>query len=65
MKRFLGSMLGGAVGDALGYAVEFKGINEIRRIYGENGISDYKLTDGVALISDDTQMPLFTANGNL
>ncbi len=33
MKRFLGSMLGGAVGDALGYAVEFKGINEIRQIY--------------------------------
>ena len=65
MKRFLGSMLGGAVGDALGYAVEFKGINEIRRIYGENGISDYKLTDGVALISDDTQMTLFTANGIL
>ncbi|MBO5384284.1 MAG: ADP-ribosylglycohydrolase family protein [Ruminococcus sp.] len=65
MKRFLGSMLGGAVGDALGYAVEFKGINEIRQIYGENGISDYKLTDGVALISDDTQMTLFTANGIL
>lgn len=65
MKRFLGSMLGGAVGDALGYAVEFKGINEIKQIYGENGISDYKLTDGVALISDDTQMTLFTANGIL
>lgn len=65
MKRFLGSMLGGAVGDALGYAVEFKRINEIRQIYGENGISDYKLTDGVALISDDTQMTLFTANGIL
>lgn len=65
MKQFLGSMLSGAVGDALGYAVEFKGINEIRQIYGENGISDYKLTDGVALISDDTQMTLFTANGIL
>lgn len=33
MKRFLGSMLGGAVGDALGYAVEFKRTNEIRQIY--------------------------------
>ncbi len=65
MKRFLGSMLGGAVGDALGYAVEFKAINEIKQIYGENGISDYKLTDSVALISDDTQMTLFTANGIL
>jgi len=65
MKKFMGCMLGGAVGDALGYAVEFNSIDEIRRIYGENGISDYNLTNGVALISDDTQMTLFTANGIL
>ena len=33
--------------------------------YGESGITEYELTNGVAQISDDTQMTLFTANGLL
>ena len=60
-----GSLIGGAVGDALGYAVEFFNRNFIVRKYGENGITSYKLSNGKALISDDTQMTLFTANGLL
>ncbi len=62
---YLGTILGGAIGDALGYAVEFIGEDEIFSKYGNDGICEYELTDGVALISDDTQMSLFTADGLL
>ncbi len=58
-------MYGGAIGDALGYAVEFKSIEQIQEKYGKDGIQDYELSQGKALISDDTQMTLFTANGLL
>lgn len=71
--RIRGSLIGGAAGDALGYPVEFlKDFKKIQEHYGEKGIT--KLTppwsiDGEkydkALISDDTQMTLFTANGLL
>lgn len=61
-----GSLIGGAIGDALGYAVEFSSLNVIRKKYGENGIADYALdSDGIAEFSDDTQMSLFTAEGLL
>lgn len=63
--RIKGSMLGGAVGDALGFPVEFFDDAEIFRQFGENGITEYLLCGGVALISDDTQMSLFTADGML
>jgi len=39
-ERVLASLLGGAVGDALGYAVEFKKLDEIREIFGEGGIKE-------------------------
>ncbi len=61
-----GSLVGGAVGDALGYEVEFMSLPEIRKRYGKNGIADYALDrNGVAEFSDDTQMSLFTAEGLL
>lgn len=60
-----GSLIGGAAGDALGYAVEFDSYNSIIKKYGKPGITKYEFTDGVAQISDDTQMTLFTANGML
>ena len=63
--KAVGSLVGGAVGDALGYAVEFYEDSTIFKKYGENGITDYHLCDGVALISDDTQMTMFTAEGLL
>lgn len=62
--KFKGCLIGGAIGDALGYPIEFiRNVNSIKNIYGQNGITRYKLTDGKAVISDDTQMTLFTANG--
>lgn len=60
-----GSLIGGAAGDALGYAVEFSGYKSIVSDYGPKGITEYDLSNGVAEISDDTQMTLFTANGIL
>ncbi len=65
--RIRGSLIGGAVGDALGYPVEFMSLKEIQRCCGENGITAFILdpNTGEALISDDTQMTLFTANGIL
>ena len=66
LDTFRGCMLGGAAGDALGYAVEFHREYQIFNTYGPGGIRDYVLNhDGVAEISDDTQMTLFTANGLL
>ena len=66
LERIRGCMVGGAVGDALGYTVEFKSWTQIRNKYGPEGIRAYELgPGGVALISDDTQMSLFTAAGIL
>ncbi len=65
LKKFEGCLLGGAAGDALGYAVEFRSAEEIKKKYGDAGITRYELKDGKALISDGTQMTLFTANGIL
>lgn len=63
--KFRGCVLGGAAGDALGYEVEFMGEEAIFHRFGPDGIPEYALTHGAALISDDTQMTLFTANGLL
>lgn len=65
IDKFRGCLIGGAAGDALGYAVEFLSEYSIRNLYGEGGIREYHLSGGVAEISDDTQMTLFTANGLL
>lgn len=61
-----GSLVGGAVGDALGYEVEFMSLSAIRNRFGYNGISDYVPdNNGIAEFSDDTQMSLFTSEGLL
>ena len=62
-----GCLFGGAVGDALGYPVEFLQERQIFGQYGSKGITAYVKDEesGKALISDDTQMSLFTANGLL
>ena len=58
--------MAGAAGDALGYEVEFMSRRSILSRFGENGITKFFLDyNDKALISDDTQMTLFTANGLL
>lgn len=71
--RCRGSLVGGAVGDAFGYPVEFVySFERIRAKYGEEGFTDYDLSypwldekSDKALFSDDTQMSLYTAEGLL
>lgn len=64
--RICGSLMTGAAGDALGYTVEFMSRSNILAKYGNRGITKFDLTaEGKALVSDDTQMTLFSANGML
>lgn len=73
--RIRGSLIGGAIGDALGYPVEFiYSFEDIQARYGERGITRLDTKQhwlgedeqaGKAVVSDDTQMTLFTANGIL
>lgn len=67
LDKITGSLVGGAAGDALGYPVEFLNEQEIVYRYGKTGITEYEFDSGSgkALVSDDTQMTLFTANGIL
>lgn len=65
-EHFRGCLVGGAVGDALGWPVEFMKLGEIVRRYGEGGIRDLQpAPSGKAEITDDTQMTVFTAEGLL
>ncbi len=65
-EHFKGCFVGGAIGDALGYPVEFLITKEIQKYYGPDGIGDLQISSsGKALFSDDTQMTLFTAEGIL
>lgn len=38
-NRIRGSLIGGAIGDALGYPIEFNSYAEIINRYGERGIT--------------------------
>ena len=62
-SRIHGCLLGGALGDSLGYAVEFDSITAIRARFGAAGLRDFAALDGGAHFSDDTQMTLYTVDG--
>ena len=66
IDNYKGCIIGGAIGDALGWPVEFMRLNRIKEKFGNNGITD--LVRGFfkkAEITDDTQMTIFTADGLL
>lgn len=64
--RFVGCLLGGAIGDALGAGIEFDTLAAIRAAHGPNGVTGYvRAYGGLGRITDDTQMTLFTAEGLL
>ena len=66
VEYFRGCLLGGAIGDALGAPVEFLKFDEIKRRFGDEGITDLILSNtGKAEITDDTQLTMFTAEGIL
>lgn len=63
-NKIRGSLIGGAIGDALGYPVEFMSLAAIKNKYGKDGIVNFELNGkSKAVVSDDTQMTIFTANG--
>ena len=58
-------LLGLAVGDAMGCAVDRKTLEEIYSDYGPNGLLGYDLANGCADISSYTQVAAFVGNGLL
>jgi ADP-ribosylglycohydrolase len=62
-SRIHGCLLGGALGDSLGYAVEFEDIAGIRAKFGPSGLQDFAALDGGSHFSDDTQLTLYTVDG--
>lgn len=65
-EHYTGCLLGGAVGDALGWPIEFNNIGDILNEYGPDGVLDMIPGEGGLFeITDDTQMTLFTAEGLL
>ena len=72
-NKIRGSITGGAIGDALGYPIEFVySFNDICARYGKEGITDFDMSypwleseEKKALFSDDTLMTLYTAEGLL
>ncbi|HEU5475302.1 MAG TPA: ADP-ribosylglycohydrolase family protein [Actinophytocola sp.] len=62
--QVLGSIMAGAVGDALGGPVEFLSIEQIRQEFGAAGATDFvDEYGGRGRVTDDTQMTLFTMEG--
>ncbi|WP_063735986.1 ADP-ribosylglycohydrolase family protein [Streptomyces sp. RTd22] len=63
-SRVRGCLLGGAIGDALGAAVEFSSLADIRADHGPQGVTDFLPAYGRrGAVTDDTQMTLFTVDG--
>lgn len=62
-SRVHGSLLGGALGDSLGYAVEFDSLAAIRAQYGPSGLVSFEQLEEPSHFSDDTQMTLYTVDG--
>ncbi len=66
INHYAGCLLGGALGDALGAPVETLTYKEITREYGHDGIQELQCNiHGLAEITKDTQLTLFTAEGLL
>lgn len=64
-SRVQGTLMGGALGDAFGYLVEFDSLAEIRAKFGSALLVDLSQAPGIAHFSDDTQMTLYTLDGLL
>jgi ADP-ribosylglycohydrolase len=66
VDNYIGCLLGGAIGDALGAPTEFMTLKGILNKYGKQGVTDYvEFGERIGRITDDTQMTLFTAEGLL
>ena len=64
-SRYIGCLLGLAVGDAMGYTVDSKRWEEIRECYGPNGLLGYDLQNEYAEVTSYTQVAAYYANALL
>lgn len=64
-ENLRGCLLGLAVGDAMGYAVDKLSWSEICENYGPNGLLGYDLANGSADVTSYTQLAAFVCNGVL
>ncbi|GAA2672815.1 MULTISPECIES: ADP-ribosylglycohydrolase family protein [Actinosynnema] len=62
VDRGAACLLGGALGDALGAPVQYLGLPDIQRDHGPDGVQE---PPWPALVTDDTQLTLFSADGYL
>lgn len=62
--QMFATLAGGAIGDAFGYRIEFQSLAAIRSRFGPAGLIE-PIFDGQGrlIVSDDTQLALFTAEG--
>jgi ADP-ribosylglycohydrolase len=63
--RVRGCLYGGALGDAFGYPVEFSSHRVIQKDYGAEGLRWSYTSQEPMVVSDDTQMTMFTLEGLL
>ncbi|ALE07884.1 crystallin [Arthrobacter sp. ERGS1:01] len=62
-SRVQATLMGGALGDTLGYLVEFDSLADITARFGPAGLVDLSQANGAVHFSDDTQMTLYTLDG--
>lgn len=62
---YRGCLLGLAVGDAMGAAVDGKSLRQIREGYGPGGLRGYDLVNGQGEFTSYTQIAMFACNGML
>lgn len=65
IAAYRGCLLGMAVGDAMGFPVDYKSWEEICENYGPNGLLGYDLLNGCAEVTSYTQVAAYGANGLL
>lgn len=65
LASYRGCLLGLAAGDAMGYAVDDKTLDQIRADYGPNGLLGYDLINGYAEVTSHTQIAAYACNGLL
>lgn len=66
LNKMVGCLLGTAIGDALGYQVEFQHVEPVKP-YKVTDFAEHthRMPDGKAMFSDDTQMAMAVARGLL
>lgn len=63
VSRRLASLIGGALGDAFGHPVAFDSLAAIRKRHGSAGLREPEFQRNHLIVSDETQLTLFTLEG--